>query len=292
MSPSSTPPRDTVATTPTSGQLSPRDKIDAVSSAVAPFLASLFEILTKEDVSVIGWCDDGKSFGVYNYEAMEQHILPTYFRHNKYASFQRQLNYFGFRKLHKAKDTDHHSVYCQPFFVRDDPSRMLLIKRKTHRIKSTTPRRSILGTPINSDGYNYHHYCGMDSPVYTRANTADPCMYYNPTSATYTPSMGYESSQHELSPDAYEPLPFNPHGATNVFLVAPPSHDTTTSADLTYNPFIPVRNDYPHYSVHHQVDGHASPSSDHPIPYETTSRDSMKLSPDDLMFLYDQALCI
>ncbi|EQC39248.1 hypothetical protein SDRG_03453 [Saprolegnia diclina VS20] len=114
-----------------------------LSSAVAPFLATLYEILTKERPSTISWCHDGKAFVVYDYDAMESHILPTYFRHNKFASFQRQLNYFGFRKLHKAKENDYSSVYCQPNFIRDDPNRMLLIKRKTHRPKATTPRNGV-----------------------------------------------------------------------------------------------------------------------------------------------------
>ncbi|RHY20397.1 hypothetical protein DYB37_011021 [Aphanomyces astaci] len=120
-----------------------------LNHATPPFLASLFEILSKEDSSVIGWCDAGRSFGVYDFEAMEKHILPTYFRHNKFASFQRQLNYFGFRKLQKSNGTDQSNVYCQPLFNRDDPSAMLRIKRKTYRLKSSP------GPMSPRDGFPY-----------------------------------------------------------------------------------------------------------------------------------------
>ncbi|KAF0697699.1 Aste57867_11626 [Aphanomyces stellatus] len=127
---------------------SPRDVVfDQVSRAVPPFLVCLFEILTKEDASVIAWCDDGKAFSVYDVDVMERHILPTYFRHSKYSSFQRQLNYFGFRKLHKTNDrAASYSQYLQPNFVKGDPSRLLLIQRKINRMKVRSSIATI-GTP-------------------------------------------------------------------------------------------------------------------------------------------------
>ena len=36
---------------------------------------------------------------VHNPHRLASDVLHKYFRHSKYASFQRQLNYFGFRKL-------------------------------------------------------------------------------------------------------------------------------------------------------------------------------------------------
>ena len=36
---------------------------------------------------------------VHNPHKLEANVLKKYFRHSKYASFQRQLNYFGWRKL-------------------------------------------------------------------------------------------------------------------------------------------------------------------------------------------------
>jgi hypothetical protein len=36
---------------------------------------------------------------VHNPNKLEMQVLHKYFRHSKFASFQRQLNYFGFRKL-------------------------------------------------------------------------------------------------------------------------------------------------------------------------------------------------
>lgn len=36
---------------------------------------------------------------VHSPHKLESEVLKKYFRHSKFASFQRQLNYFGFRKL-------------------------------------------------------------------------------------------------------------------------------------------------------------------------------------------------
>jgi hypothetical protein len=53
----------------------------------------LFRILTLLRLHCTGKIE------VHSPHKLETHVLEKYFRHSKFASFQRQLNYFGFRKL-------------------------------------------------------------------------------------------------------------------------------------------------------------------------------------------------
>ncbi|OQS06893.1 HSF-type DNA-binding protein, partial [Thraustotheca clavata] len=173
------------------------------TTVVAPFLASLYEILSKEDPAIISWCDDGKSFVVHDYDGMERDILPTYFRHNKFASFQRQLNYFGFRKMHKAKESDQSSIYSQPYFIKSDPSRMLQIKRKTQRLKTPTAGN----TPSNSNrrpstGASDFSFYSNEPPAFTRSKSfSDPMLYHT----QYVPPLTRSAS----NPQGYEMRPQN-----------------------------------------------------------------------------------
>lgn len=64
---------------------------------VPEFLYQLIKMLTDNHREVIEW-SNGK-IEVHNPHKLESDVLNKYFRHSKYASFQRQLNYFGFRKL-------------------------------------------------------------------------------------------------------------------------------------------------------------------------------------------------
>lgn len=49
-------------------------------------------------VSVATLKNEGR-IEVHNPSKLEREVLNKYFRHSKFSSFQRQLNYFGFRKL-------------------------------------------------------------------------------------------------------------------------------------------------------------------------------------------------
>ncbi|KAK1938979.1 Heat shock factor protein [Phytophthora citrophthora] len=95
---------------------------------VAPFLRSLRQMLDTESPRILCWTPDGRAFEIHDMAAMTGYVLPKYFKHRKYASFQRQLNYFHFRKWTKSR-----AVVCtfsNQFFQRDQPALTWRITRK------------------------------------------------------------------------------------------------------------------------------------------------------------------
>ncbi|KAK1928879.1 Heat stress transcription factor A-1a [Phytophthora citrophthora] len=100
---------------------------------VAPFLKTLRRMLHEESDAVLRWTPDGRAFEIHDMHEMMAHVLPKYFKHRKYTSFQRQLNYFNFRKWTKSK-----AIVCtfsNDFFLRDQPELAWRITRK----KSLSP---------------------------------------------------------------------------------------------------------------------------------------------------------
>ncbi|KAG7389045.1 hypothetical protein PHYPSEUDO_011314 [Phytophthora pseudosyringae] len=86
---------------------------------VPKFLRSLYDILQYEDQSILAWSKDGSYFQIFDTKRLEIVVLPKYFKHGKFASFQRQLNNFGFRKWTKTQSSvctfsHHHLVRCHP----------------------------------------------------------------------------------------------------------------------------------------------------------------------------------
>lgn len=86
---------------------------------VPKFLRSLYDILHYEDQTILSWSKDGTYFQIFDTKRLEIIVLPKYFKHGKFASFQRQLNNFGFRKWTKTQSSvctfsHHHLVRCHP----------------------------------------------------------------------------------------------------------------------------------------------------------------------------------
>lgn len=61
-----------------------------------------FELINKctlEFPDLACWSEDGLMFVIKDQKRFENDIIPKFFDHNKFASFARQLNFYGFRKV-------------------------------------------------------------------------------------------------------------------------------------------------------------------------------------------------
>jgi len=96
---------------------------------VAEFLYQLTRILTEGHSDIIEW-DNGRIL-VHDPPKLASDVLNKYFRHSKYSSFQRQLNYFGFRKI-AGKGKLSACSYVNDS-VSPDIRSLMFIKRKTCR---------------------------------------------------------------------------------------------------------------------------------------------------------------
>jgi heat shock transcription factor len=86
----------------------------------------------------IRWSDDGNSFIVLDEDEFARRLIPELFKHNKYASFVRQLNMYGFHKKVGLSDNSMRaserknkspSEYANPYFKRGHPDLLWLIQK-------------------------------------------------------------------------------------------------------------------------------------------------------------------
>lgn len=75
---------------------------------------------------IIAWLPDGNGFEIHSLEAFERFLIPAYFRHQKLASFRRQLSMYGFRRDSSKQDARR---YVHLWFHRDHPERCKSVKR-------------------------------------------------------------------------------------------------------------------------------------------------------------------
>ncbi|XP_077209624.1 heat shock factor protein 1 isoform X2 [Paroedura picta] len=113
----------------------------AGGSNVPAFLTKLWTLVEDPETDpLICWSPSGGSFHVFDQGQFAKEVLPKYFKHNNMASFVRQLNMYGFRKvihieqggLVKPEKDD--TEFQHPYFIRGQEHLLENIKRKVTNV--------------------------------------------------------------------------------------------------------------------------------------------------------------
>nr|XP_058899365.1 heat shock factor protein 1 [Kogia breviceps] len=112
-------------------------------SNVPAFLTKLWTLVSDPDTdALICWSPSGNSFHVLDQGQFAKEVLPKYFKHSNMASFVRQLNMYGFRKvvhieqggLVKPERDD--TEFQHPCFLRGQEQLLENIKRKVTSVSA------------------------------------------------------------------------------------------------------------------------------------------------------------
>lgn len=86
---------------------------------------------------IVCWMPGGSSFKVLDTHRFSLSVMPQYFNQRKYKSFLRQLNLYGFARIHHGP---HKGGYAHKFFLQGMPDFCERINKDFPRIKEQTVR--------------------------------------------------------------------------------------------------------------------------------------------------------
>ncbi|KAH9619386.1 hypothetical protein KSS87_004233, partial [Heliosperma pusillum] len=105
-----------------------------------PFLKKTYEMVENPEIDdIISWGNNGVTFVVWDPHKLTTHLLPKYFKHTNFSSFVRQLNTYGFRKVHFDN-----WEFVNAGFRKDKKYLLKSIKRRNHCITKDTSRSNFL----------------------------------------------------------------------------------------------------------------------------------------------------
>ncbi|CAM9292457.1 unnamed protein product, partial [Phaeothamnion confervicola] len=116
---------------------------------VPAFLRSLLTIVETEDASIVSYHDGNVVIG--NPQLLADTVLPKYFRHAKVSSFQRQLHYFGWKKI-AGKRGGEPCVFFNVTLQNEPAAAIVYLKRRLAGTKGDAVLSSEYQRPPHSRG--------------------------------------------------------------------------------------------------------------------------------------------
>lgn len=122
-----------------------RRKKKKTSPCVPRFLTKTRQMINECDPSIASWSEDGRMIVIKDVERFEKEVVPVFFETEKFASFNRQLNFYGFRKIPStnlrrsdSSGIEHKKMlqFQNDFFKRDEPELICRISRSTKHMNA------------------------------------------------------------------------------------------------------------------------------------------------------------
>uniref|UniRef100_A0A673MWX0 Heat shock factor protein 2-like n=1 Tax=Sinocyclocheilus rhinocerous TaxID=307959 RepID=A0A673MWX0_9TELE len=146
------------------------------NSNVPGFITKLWTLVEDSDTNeFICWSQEGNSFLVLDEQRFAKEILPKFFKHNNMASFVRQLNMYGFRKVMHIdtgivkQERDGPVEFQHPYFKHGQDDLLENIKRKVShaRPEESKIRQDDLSTILTSVQNVHEQQENMDARLAT-----------------------------------------------------------------------------------------------------------------------------
>ncbi|KAJ3378110.1 stress-responsive transcription factor hsf1 [Lobulomyces angularis] len=190
-------------------------------TTVTLFVSKLYGLLSNPEFSdFLEWNQDGDVFHIFNTDLFASNVLPKFFSTQNFASFQRQLNIYGFKVVANVKKSQHvknreAGVFFHPKFLRGrkdllpEIRRKVTVKKKPSQIKTklvnNTNSYNSPTVPNSSNSFNSPTVVSNPNSLSVLNNSVNMDLLSPIThqvqirNQNYTPSVNGDFENHHLN---------------------------------------------------------------------------------------------